>query len=68
MTRLEANLQILENLKVFFENNPDIRFFQGLQVLKLQKLNSIGSRELSWIGDNFHEESTKTLEKLNGNN
>ena len=67
MTRQEANLEIIEKLKQFFTENPDIRFFQGLQILKLQNITSTltAHDEVEYsIEDNFHEESTTTLNKL----
>ena len=63
-TRLTANLEILEKLKTFFTENPDIRFFQGLQALKLQKSHYFEYEEQTLILDNFHEESVKTLERF----
>lgn len=68
MTRLEANLEILFKLRQFFVSNPDMRFMQSLQALKLQKIfidtDIYGNIEKQYIEDNFLEESIKTLEKL----
>ena len=67
MTRQEANLEIIEKLRQFFIENPDIRFFQGLQILELQKGElefDITHDPFTCITDNFHEESTTTLNKL----
>ncbi len=70
--RLHANLAICRKLMEFFSRNQDIRFFQGLQILGLQKselaiFNKKDSdREFKEmiILDNFHEESLTTLNKL----
>lgn len=70
--RLHTNLEICRNLMEFFSKNQDIRFFQGLQILGLQKAEKVifnkndSDREFEEmiIMDNFHEESVKTLNKL----
>ncbi len=52
MSRLEANLEILENLAIYFRNHPDMRFNQGLtHILDLKDLSS----------EEFYEESENTL-------
>lgn len=56
MTRQEANLRILEELKAFVENNPDIRFGQALVNLKVNR----DQHEL------FYVESTVMLAELWG--
>lgn len=64
LTRYGANMGILHKLQNFFTDNPDIRFFQGLQILKLQ--NSIHLNDINhhYIEDNFNEESVITLNKI----
>lgn len=52
MTRLEANLKILEKLKTYLEKYPDLRFCQALSSLDLDK-------------DNFYQESVVTLWNIN---
>lgn len=64
MDRLTANIEILQKLRNFFIENPDIRFFQGLQALKLQESHYFEYEEQTLILDNFHEESSKTLKKI----
>lgn len=54
MTRQEANLQILEILKVVIQSYPDSRFIQLLWNYDLIE------RDV----DKFYEESTRTLENL----
>lgn len=59
MTRLKANLEILEIIKKFFKENKDIRFCQGLVILGLLKdKNNPGGK------DTFYEESIETLNNL----
>lgn len=60
--RLSNNLAILNRLENFFRENPDIRFFQGLQILKIQESRLIDDG--LFIKSNFYEESEKTLDKL----
>ena len=51
--RLEYNLEILDLLRDFLKNNPEIRFIQALWIL------NIISKE-----DRFYEESKETLKNL----
>jgi len=51
MRRQEANLEILELLKAYVENNDWTRFGQLMSNLNLS-------------GDQFYEESTETLKRL----
>ena len=51
MTRLDANIEILEILKYMFEQNPELRFTQMLSILKLDR-------------DRFYEESEVTLDNI----
>jgi hypothetical protein len=67
MARFNANIEICNRLKEFFgkEENKELRFFQGLQALKLQNLQIGHMTSTMVILDNFHEESLVTLKKLN---
>lgn len=56
------NLKIVDALYVFFETYPEMRFFQGLQNLKLQFPENINDN--MFIPDNFHEESEVTYNKI----
>ena len=71
--RKEYNLQILELLKQYFENNPYMRFHQGLYDLNLididekVRMDEIEERINQGnilIKDCFNEESKVTLQKL----
>lgn len=62
--RFHANLEICRKLMEFFSKNQDIRFFQGLQILKLQNAEADFENNRMIIKDNFSEESLKTLNKL----
>lgn len=70
--RFHTNLEICRKLMEFFSKNQDIRFFQGLQILGLQKSeltifnkkDSDREFEEMIILDNFYEESLTTLNKL----
>lgn len=63
MERKEINLEIVEKLKQFFKENPDIRFFQALQILKLQE-SCMHLNNQMYIHDNFYEESITTLNRI----
>lgn len=66
MPRFNANIEICNKLMEFFskEENKDLRFFQGLQILKLQKSQVGHMTSAMVILDNFHEESLITLKKM----
>lgn len=64
LTRYGANMGILHKLQNFFTDNPDIRFFQGLQILKLQQTTFHDEVSEMFIEDNFNEESVITLNKI----
>lgn len=71
MTRQEANLQIIEELKKYFEKEEtkDIRFCQGLFNLSINEFTKVINRvdnpiTLPFLIDKYSEESTKTLDKL----
>lgn len=56
MTRLEANRKILESISKSIEGNPDWRFHQVLQNLRL---------EIPGV-DQWYEESETSLERMVG--
>lgn len=58
MTRLEANLKILDILKEYAKSAPDQRFHQILQNIGLE------DGPCDDCHDRFFEESTETLTKL----
>ena len=64
MTRQEANIQILEKLLELAKSDRcrDLRFFQLLWGQKL--FNYVRIADELYIKDNFHEESTETLNKF----
>jgi len=62
--RFHANLEICRKLMEFFSKNQDIRFFQGLQILKLQNAEIDFENDRMIIKNNFSEESLTTLNKL----
>ena len=64
MSRLINNIEICDKLKEFFIKNPTLRFFQVLQILRLQNITSVNFDDL-YISDNFNEESSKTYKNLN---
>lgn len=64
MTRLEANLKILDMLGAFLRANPDQRFCQALSNLGLPETVAIsGEGEIRYV-DKYYEESDKTLETV----
>lgn len=67
MTRQTANRFILSNLEKVVEENPNLRFTQILQILGINELkhgDTPDSDPLCYIQDNFNEESTVTLKKI----
>lgn len=60
MTRLEANLKILDILSSYLRANPDQRFCQALCNLGLPYIKPVGEHSM----DMFYEESDKTLETV----
>jgi len=66
MARFNSNIEICNKLIDFFnkEENKDIRFFQALQILKLQDVIILEDINHSYIEDNFNEESLTTLKKI----
>lgn len=51
--RLHDNIKLLEFLKKFFVENPDIRFNQGIEIL-------------NGYGNYFYEEPSETLKRWIG--
>lgn len=66
MGRFNSNIEICNKLIEFFnkEENVDLRFFQSLQILKLQDVIILEDINHSYIEDNFNEESLITLKKI----
>jgi hypothetical protein len=54
--RAESVQDCCESLKRFFENNPKLRFWQGIEIIKSLKYNN---------KDIFFEEPQETLKILN---
>ena len=65
MNRLEANLKILQILTQVATAYPDLRFGQLLSNMGIATHNLQGEIHK---GDIFFEESTETLQKLQGTN
>lgn len=71
MNRLQANLKILELLKEFIKNNPDIRFGQAIRAVGIVDVEQVipeTSSHLSEVklfySDEFYTESTETLDRV----
>ena len=62
--RYEYNMLILDKLKTFFDKNPDIRFHQGLQALKINVCETPGFGNQA-VRDDFYVESKTTYESIN---
>ena len=65
MTRQEANLAILSHLTDLVNRNPDLRFFQLLDLAGAHEvqLDSTGFFSIGYK-DKFYEESEVTLERM----
>ena len=63
-TRLEYNRMILEKLKVYLENNPNIRFVQALCNLNIIKYSLDDDSYNNKVIDPFFEESSETYKEL----
>lgn len=66
MTRQEYNKIILEFLNRYIEECPDIRFIQALSnchILMSYKSGEIPPHQFCFV-DNYHEESSVTLERI----
>lgn len=63
-TRLEYNRMILEKLKEYLENNPNIRFGQALCNLNIIKYSLDNDSYNNKVIDPFFEESSKTYKEL----
>lgn len=68
MTRKEANLKIMKILKDYIEERPDLRFTQILYNLGINTSEVIKDLDTGFdryfFVDNYNEESTKTLKKI----
>lgn len=68
MTRLEANLKILDYIEQYICNNPDVRFHQALFNLNINEFETkddLGRIEvLPYLKDKYNQESSLTLSKL----
>jgi hypothetical protein len=67
MNRQEANRVILKQISAMVEAAPDLRFHQILINMNVNKTKMIGQvpNEYLMCEDLFHEESVKTLERIN---
>jgi hypothetical protein len=67
MNRQEANKIILKQISALVESSPDLRFQQILQIMNINKTKLIGELPNQQLicEDLFHEESTRTLERIN---
>ncbi len=63
-TRLEYNRMILEKLKEYLENNPNIRFGQALCNLNIIKYSLDNDSYNNKVIDPFFEESSETYKEL----
>lgn len=72
MTRLEANVQIIEKLSDYFYDNPDTRFHQALFNLNINEFSEQTQKNIklpdfdgkTTFKDRYNEESSITLSKL----
>jgi hypothetical protein len=72
MTRLEANLKILDYIKQYVSDNPTIRFHQVLFNLNINEFSEQTKENIKKIDfdgktefkDRYNEESSSTLLKL----
>jgi hypothetical protein len=66
MNRQEANRVILKQISAMVEAAPDLRFQQILINMSVNKTKMMGQvpNEFLMCEDLFHEESTKTLERI----
>jgi hypothetical protein len=62
MTRLDYNKQILDYLKTYLEENPDIRFWQALANLNIVSYVRTNLKPI--VIDGFNEEPKETLMKI----
>ena len=65
MTRLEANLKILDIISNYIKTNPEQRFCQVLCNLGLPFISIVTKDGTTQHVDKFFEESDKTLEIVN---
>lgn len=65
MNRYKNNLIILNILREYLENNPDIRFIQALWNLKIIDRDPVWNiREVNNPIDRFYEEPDETLKRI----
>lgn len=65
MTRQEGNERLLELLREYLINNPDIRFIQALWNLRIIDRDPIWNPgEISNPIDRFYEEPEETLKRI----
>jgi len=68
MSRLKANLEILDKLNAYFTGHPDIRFHQGLWNLDIIKgtMDDYGDIvcEDRYNEDRYNEEPVDTLKRM----
>lgn len=70
MNRQEANRVILKKITEMVEAAPDLRFHQILINMDVNQTEMVGiaPNERMMCKDLFHEESTKTLERITKGN
>lgn len=67
--RQDANMEILDILKKYFTEYPDIRFSQALANLQIiQYTNTLAEGGHMEVIDPFNEESTDILERIKTSN
>lgn len=66
MNRYKNNLILLNMLREYLENNPDIRFIQALWALKIidSKVEEGVGHEIIVPVDRFYEEPSETLKRI----
>lgn len=69
MNRQDANRIILQQLSAMVEGAPDLRFQQILANMNITQTQMVGTvpNEVMMCKDLYHEESTKTLERIQSN-
>lgn len=66
MNRYKNNLILLNMLREYLDNNPDIRFIQALWALKIidSKVEEGVGHEIIVPVDRFYEEPSETLKRI----
>lgn len=69
MNRQDANRIILQQLSAMVEGAPDLSFQQILANMNITQTQMVGTvpNEVMMCKDLYHEESTKTLERIQSN-